>query len=127
MRELNENFIKKVVIYLIISVYAFGLIKPVMPVIKDVLAHTFFKLDHITNLHYENGKYHMHLELLQEAKESIPKHSPLLSNTEFLFSHIKSPSFIFKKDEQQITEINTPYLDVPIEITMSTPKLPPKS
>jgi hypothetical protein len=39
--------IHKALVMMLFFIYAFGLIKPVLPLIKDVLAHTFFKTSHI--------------------------------------------------------------------------------
>jgi hypothetical protein len=55
------------VIYTFFYVYCFGLIKPVMPIVNDVLAHTFYKMQHLASVHLENGKYHVHSELAAEA------------------------------------------------------------
>lgn len=30
---------------------------------QDALAHTFFKMQHMATVHYENGHYHLHNEL----------------------------------------------------------------
>ena len=47
--------------------------KPIVPVVEDVVAHTFFKINHIASVHYENGKYHLHSELVADAKDSKNK------------------------------------------------------
>ena len=67
MKKRKEHTLKKALVYLMLIVYTFGLIKPIMPIIDDVLAHTFFKNEHIATVHYENGKQHIHLELIKEA------------------------------------------------------------
>lgn len=65
----NSNHIKRTFIYALLCVYALGLIKPVVPIVNDAIAHTFYKLEHIATVHYENGKYHLHAELEQEATD----------------------------------------------------------
>ncbi len=126
MKKRKEYALKKVLVYLMLTVYTFGLIKPVIPIINDVLAHTFFKNEHIATIHYENGKQHIHLELIKEATKSTSKQTPLLSSNESLLVHVKSDCVTFKTYTKQIMEINTPYLNVPIEIIISIPQLPPE-
>jgi hypothetical protein len=67
--------IKIIIVYLLLCVYSFALIKPLMPVIKDVLAHTFYNLEHMATVHYENGKYHIHTELSAEHDNSEKKNN----------------------------------------------------
>lgn len=126
MKKRKEHTLKKALVYLMLIVYTFGLIKPIMPIIDDVLAHTFFKNEHIATVHYENGKQHIHLELIKEASKPASKQTPLLSNSDSFLVHIKSDCVTFIPYTKQIMEINTPYLDVPIEIIISTPQLPPE-
>lgn len=54
---------KKYFIYIFLFVYAFIQLKPLTAVVKDVIAHTFFKVQHMASVHYENGRYHLHTEL----------------------------------------------------------------
>jgi hypothetical protein len=126
MEKQNVYTVKKGLIYLMLSVYVFGLIKPVMPLVNDVLAHTFFKNSHMATIHYENGRYHMHLELQQEITKSENKQVPVFSINESLAIHIKSDDIKFEVYLQKITEINTPYIDTPIDLFISSPFLPPQ-
>ena len=50
--------------------YTLFLLKPVMPVVGDMLAHAFWKNVHIATVHVENGVAHVHYELAKQAKES---------------------------------------------------------
>jgi hypothetical protein len=59
---------KKQLAMLLLVCYAFALFKPVAPVIADMLAHTFWESDHVATVHYENGEYHMHIEV-KDASE----------------------------------------------------------
>ena len=54
---------KKIAIYIILSFYVFAQLKPLVVVVEDVLAHTFWKVQHMATVHYENGHYHIHSEL----------------------------------------------------------------
>ncbi len=46
-----------------ISVYVFAQIKPLAVILEDVLAHTFWSVQHMATVHFENGRYHVHTEL----------------------------------------------------------------
>src|ERR1700757_3886714 len=85
-----NKHIKKIVVYTFLYVYAFGLIKPIMPIINDVIAHTFYKMEHLATVHFENGKYHVHAELASEAgkQNNDAKGSNQFSSNETLASHL---------------------------------------
>lgn len=46
------------------------MMKPVMPLLQDKVAHQLFFAQHIKVVHNENGKQHVHYELSKEAKEA---------------------------------------------------------
>lgn len=54
---------KKIAIFIILSVYVFAQLKPLAVIVEDALAHTFWKMQHMATVHFENGKYHLHTEL----------------------------------------------------------------
>jgi hypothetical protein len=74
--------------------------KPVLPLVNDILAHTFWKTEHIITVHHENGKDHLHYELKkisdqnnEDADSSAPKsaesvsvHILLQNNYDFSYS-----------------------------------------
>ena len=60
---------KKVCIYILLFFYVAVQLKPLTAVVQDVLAHTFFKMQHMATVHYENGKYHLHTELEKITNE----------------------------------------------------------
>lgn len=64
--------IKKIVVYIFLYSYALALFKPIMPVVEDMIAHTFFKMEHLATVHFENGKYHVHMQLANEARQQSP-------------------------------------------------------
>ena len=49
------------------------MLKPVSPYISDAVAHIFYYTQHMATVHYENGKYHVHKELVDDAKQSNPE------------------------------------------------------
>lgn len=102
---LINKHIKKVVIYTFLFVYGFALIKPITPIINDVIAHTFYKMEHLATVHFENGKYHVHAELASERKGEPKENVPssiyetlaihLTGNTVKLKVHRTSSTIIF--------------------------------
>ena len=64
-----NRHIKKVIVYTFLCIYSFALLKPIMPVVDDVIAHTFYKMQHLATVHFENGKYHVHTELANDASQ----------------------------------------------------------
>ena len=109
-----------------LGIYVFGLIKPITPIIKDVIAHAFFKTSHEASIHYENGKYHMHIELQQEAQKTDSERASTVSENDFLLTHIKTEAVTFSFYNQTISEINSPYLNSTQDIFIPTVLLPPE-
>jgi len=111
---------------MMLLVYVFALIKPIMPIINDVLAHTFFEKTHLATIHYENGKYHMHLELQDEVKKTDTKHVPVFSINDVLYAHVKTNKVLLQPFFYTISEINSPYINVSTDVNIPTPLLPPE-
>ena len=63
---------KKTAAYIFIFVYALMLCKPFAPLIEDSLAHIFWYSQHLATVHYENGKLHVHKEMMDNAKKDEP-------------------------------------------------------
>lgn len=51
--------------YYLLLLYTVAFLKPALPVIKDFLAHSFTLNNHIETIHYQNGKYHVHKEIVE--------------------------------------------------------------
>jgi hypothetical protein len=82
---------KKAVIYIILFSYSLMLLRPTVPFIADIIAHTFWYSQHIATVHVENGKYHVHYQYMNEAQKSIPGKNPHNIRTEtFMVDHIFS-------------------------------------
>jgi UDP-N-acetylglucosamine:LPS N-acetylglucosamine transferase len=90
-----NNHIKRTFIYALLCVYALGLLKPIVPVVNDAIAHTFYKLEHISTVHYEDGKYHLHAELEQEANDMKKEAGNTVPSSayEALSNHINNDMF----------------------------------
>lgn len=82
---------QKIMVYTLIGIYTFALIRPIIPVAKDMIAHIFFEIDHIATVHYENGKYHVHKELLKNGEQPQTTNDAERSAfSELLFNHLQN-------------------------------------
>ena len=61
---------KKLVVYIFLSLYVFAQVKPLTLITRDAIAHTFWRMEHMATVHYENGHYHLHTELKSEAEKA---------------------------------------------------------
>ncbi len=61
---------KKIALYIILFSYTVIMIKPVSPYIADTVAHIFFYAQHMATVHYQNGKFHVHREVIDNAKKT---------------------------------------------------------
>jgi hypothetical protein len=103
--------INKAIVYAFLCIYTFALLKPVMPIAKDIIAHTFFKMEHIAAIHFENGKYHVHQELAANETEqkNNSKGTAHYSVYETLDGHLFSEKDIFNiKSSPLSIKINLP-------------------
>src|SRR5579862_7749964 len=82
---------KKTFIYILFFSYTIMLIRPTVPFLADVIAHTFWYSQHMATVHCENGKYHVHYQFMNEAQKSLPGKSPQNSKTQvFSGDHLAS-------------------------------------
>ena len=75
------------------------MLKPVMPYVMDITAHILFFHDHMMTVHAHHGKYHVHAELAEAAKNDQADKST---------STVKKDRF---ENDQLLTEI--PHLITP--------------
>ena len=54
---------KKTIAIVLICCYSMALLKPLFPLVADFMAHTFWEPEHMATVHYENGQYHVHVEM----------------------------------------------------------------
>jgi hypothetical protein len=69
--------VKKTIVYILLFFYVAVQLKPLTVVVQDIIAHTFFKMQHMTSVHYENGHYHLHAELETINKENNTAGKPI--------------------------------------------------
>lgn len=97
---------KKTVLYILLSFYVFAQLKPLAVVVEDVLAHTFWKMQHMATVHYENGKYHIHAELSdiseKETKNTQQKTPASEKTNENIQQNISNFNFNFQTNSSLI-------------------------
>jgi hypothetical protein len=86
--------VKRFFLYSLLIIYVTVQLKPLTAVIHDVLAHTFWKVQHMATVHYENGHYHLHAELKTISEEDS-------ANQEKIPNSEKSDSDTFNQISQQ--------------------------
>jgi hypothetical protein len=59
--------------------YILLMFKPVMPILADMMAHTFWLQKHLMEVHEVNGKFHIHTELGRAAHQSDSQRSANLT------------------------------------------------
>ena len=115
--------LKKGIVYTFLCIYSFALLKPVMPIVNDVIAHTFYKMQHLATVHFENGKYHVHTELTNDADqqkgdqketssgiyETLANHMNSSGAFEFnIYSTIRSTTILYKTQHPVAVFIENP-------------------
>lgn len=94
---------KKAALYILLFSYTTVMLKPVTPWFSDLVAHVFYYSQHMATVHYENGKLHVHKEMVDNAKKDGPeKQTPSSKKNNPASDHI---SFFRNDTRQKITEI----------------------
>jgi hypothetical protein len=65
---------KRIIAYYLFFFYASAMLKPVMPLVTDFIAHQFAHEHHIATVHSHNGEDHVHYELAAAADEQEKDH-----------------------------------------------------
>ncbi len=60
---------KKLLLHIVLFSYAIVIVKPALPYVSDFIAHVLFYKQHMATVHFENGKYHVHKEIVKDIKE----------------------------------------------------------
>lgn len=100
---------KKPFLYILLFLYVAVQLKPLTAVIQDVLAHTFFKAQHMATIHFENGQYHLHAELkdISEKDNSTPSEkTPSTQKTNDTVSSHTTPEFNFQIKKHSLLSQN---------------------
>ena len=98
--------------------------KPVMPYVTDIIAHIFFFKDHMLTVHAHNGKYHVHAEVAEAAKnQQQDKNTDTIKKGMFGAEHIFTETY---KSFSSNTSINwCVLLPVPIKKAFVSHHFPP--
>jgi hypothetical protein len=87
---------KKLLLHIILFSYAIVMFKPAFPYLNDVIAHALFYHQHMATVHFENGKYHVHKEVVKNVteensnKNSLPEKKKNSSSYEYISTLNKS-------------------------------------
>jgi hypothetical protein len=79
---------RKAILYLLLFSYTTIVFKPVFPTIADTVAHIFWYSEHMATVHYEHGKYHVHYQYQQAAKNGCPEKDSTISKSESYSEHL---------------------------------------
>ncbi len=79
---------KKQVATLLLVCYAVLLLRPLVPALQDVMAHMFWNSEHMATVHYENGEYHVHVEISKGEESSSHTSKSLIKTIEPLNLHL---------------------------------------
>lgn len=66
----------KVPPFLFLLLYLSATLRPIWPVLADVVAHTLWHHEHLERVHSKHGEQHLHFELKASASDS-PEHGAL--------------------------------------------------
>ena len=83
---------KKITSYILLFIYANGLLAPVSPIVNDALAHMFWRAQHMATVHCVNGQFHVHYEIYRESTNSNKDKSNTIKSDEAFSIHIKPQS-----------------------------------
>jgi hypothetical protein len=118
---------KKITSKILLYIYAIGLLAPVSPIITDVLAHTFWRAQHMATVHCVNGKYHVHYELYKANSTNSGKGNSTVKADETISIHLQPGNdcipFTFTQESIIIDNgqrINDPFIKInsqPPELT----------
>jgi hypothetical protein len=106
--------------------YALVLFKPVLPVLADAFAHVFMEERHMATVHFENGRYHLHLEV-KAASENLPdQKSTTMQAGETSAVHLKTHTEITIPEATIGAIIRIPVVNVkPVAAFKEVPAPPP--
>ena len=74
--------------YYLLLLYTLALCKPVLPVIQDILAHTFREAQHISAIHLHQGAHHTESAIAQAAQEQSDSSKASVKNSKPVSIHI---------------------------------------
>ena len=82
------------------------MLKPALPYVSDLIGHVFFYTQHMATVHYENGKYHVHKEVTDNAKKDASQKELPSSKKE---NSANDHTFLPQKETTAVILLNTVY------------------
>lgn len=80
---------KKIILHIVLLSYTLLMLKPALPYVSDLVGHVFFYTQHMATVHIENGKMHIHKEIMDNAKkEASQKELPSAKKEKSVTDHI---------------------------------------
>ncbi|MEO7801990.1 MAG: hypothetical protein ABIR81_08325 [Ginsengibacter sp.] len=78
---------KEIAAYCLLIIYLLAAYKPLLPVITDLLAHTFYEANHVESVHHKHGSNHLQSEIIR-AERQDDKNNILLKFSEPVGLHL---------------------------------------
>ncbi|MBL7702173.1 MAG: hypothetical protein JNM14_07980 [Ferruginibacter sp.] len=92
---------KKLILHIVLLSYTVVMLKPVLPYVSDFINHILFYKQHMATVHFENGKHHVHKEIVDNTKkDASQKEIPAAKKDNTTTDHI---SFLQKEPAAALT------------------------
>ena len=97
---------KKLLLYIVFFSYAIVMFKPALPYVSDFIGHILFYRQHMATVHFDNGEYHVHKEVIKDIKQensnknSLPEKKK--SNSNYEFTATVSKAFLQQSSQDDI-------------------------
>ena len=85
---------QKGLVCILFFIYSLSLVKPVLPVISDTIAHIFWYSQHIATVHSEKGKYHLHIAVMKATDQKNQDQSIPFGKSEIKVNEHMANSFL---------------------------------
>ncbi len=96
------------------------MLKPALPYVSDFIGHIFFYAQHMATVHVENGKMHIHKEIVDNAKkEASQKQIPAAKKENTANDHINFP----QKETAAFALLNRSF-QIPVSVALQYNYLP---
>ena len=82
---------KQAITYLLFFTYSTTMFKPILPYASDIVAHALWYSDHIATIHSHDGKFHVHKEVIEAAKNNNHEKTNIPKKDNSASDHIRTP------------------------------------
>lgn len=121
-----KNLLKTALTYLVLIAYLAGLVKPVLPIFLDVIAHTFHELEHTNTIHKHNGENHVHVEITATKNEETNSNTPAHKIEVSANPHLLCRLFFDFAIEKKLQDLNSVFHEYPSSLYILVDYPPPK-